>query len=49
MAFWHMIGRALGLHLYPTGGHGFSLFSDGSTEQGWGSLCIDWLNSLRNN
>lgn len=37
------------MHLYPTGGHGFSLFTDGGTEQSWGSLCIDWLNSLRNN
>ena len=37
------------MHLYPTGGHGFSLVTDGGTEQSWGSLCIDWLNSLRNN
>jgi len=37
------------MHLYPTGGHGYSLFSDGGTEQSWGTQCINWLNSLRNN
>jgi acetyl esterase/lipase len=36
------------MHLYPSGGHGYSLFSKGETEQSWGELCINWLNSLRN-
>lgn len=34
------------MHLYPTGGHGYSLFKPGGTELGWGDLCIKWIKSI---
>ena len=36
------------MHLFPSGGHGYSLFSNGATEQSWGELCINWLKTLPN-
>ncbi len=33
----------LEIQLYPTGGHGYSLFKDGGKELGWGDLCIKWI------
>ena len=34
------------MHLYPTGGHGYSLFKPGGTELGWGELCVKWIKSI---
>ncbi len=34
------------IHLFPSGGHGYSLFKPGETELGWGALCINWIKSL---
>lgn len=34
-------------HIYPKGGHGYSLFREGgNTELGWGQLCINWIESI---
>lgn len=35
------------LHIYPTGGHGFSLALDKGYLQTWPDRCLDWLKSLR--
>lgn len=36
------------MHLYPTGGHGFSLsINIEGTQKGWMDSCIKWLGSLR--
>lgn len=34
------------LHIYPEGGHGFSLAIGGSYLETWPDRCIDWLKSL---
>jgi len=31
------------LHLFQSGGHGFGLGKDGTTESSWLSLCMQWL------
>lgn len=36
------------MHLYPTGGHGFSLsVTKDGTQQGWMDSCIQWLKTFR--
>ena len=35
------------LHIYPAGGHGFSLALDKGYLQTWPDRCLDWLKSLR--
>ena len=35
------------LHVYPAGGHGFSLALDKGYLQTWPDRCLDWLKSLR--
>jgi acetyl esterase/lipase len=34
------------LHLYPTGGHGFSLAVNHPNLENWTECCIDWLRNL---
>lgn len=34
------------LHIYPTGGHGYGLASQGKTEKNWTGSFIEWLNSI---
>ena len=34
------------MHLYPYGGHGYSLAIGQGRLQGWADRCIDWLNGL---
>ena len=35
------------MHIYPAGGHGFSLALDKGYLQTWPDRCLDWLKSLR--
>jgi acetyl esterase/lipase len=34
------------LHIYPTGGHGYGMASQGKTEKNWTSTFLEWLNSI---
>lgn len=34
------------LHVYPTGGHGYGLASQGKTEKNWTGSFIEWLNCI---
>src|SRR5690554_3430793 len=36
------------MHLYPKGGHGYSLgINAEGTQKGWAAACINWMNELR--
>ena len=34
------------MHIYPTGGHGFSLGLGKGYLEGWSNLLVDWMRSL---
>jgi len=42
----HAKGVAATMHIYPTGGHGFSLARDNAHLQGWPDRFFEWIESL---